>query len=82
MYLLIVDRDDGEKAREPVNPFEDGEMIQPLVWRFRNFRSLTRAAEIVTSGGGKVLAFVESDRIILSRSDARGVLSNFNDNRF
>ena len=79
MYLLIFDGKISGRDRV-VNYLErEAQRIQPSVWRFRDFRALSRAAELVSSTGGQVMAFMESDRILLIPSDVRRELSKFSE---
>jgi len=49
-------------------------MVQQSVWRFRDYGALLAAAERVLAADGKVLAFVESDRILIGAKDIRQFL--------
>ena len=80
MYLLIFDLDDGGPSKRQSldrHLSQKAQRVQSSIWRFRNFRELERAAGLVAEAGGQAMAFMESDRILLNRSDARKVLSKF-----
>ena len=80
MYLLIFDLDDGGSSKcQSLDRHlsRKAQRVQPSIWRFRNFRELERAAELVAEAGGQAMAFMESDRILLDRSEVRKVLSKF-----
>ena len=49
-------------------------MVQHSVWRFQDYRVLLAVAERVLAEGGKVLAFVESDRIPMGLKEVRQFL--------
>jgi len=75
-YLLIYDLDGRSNARRKMNRYlkRNAQLVQHSVWRFRDMAALQAAAERVLSAKGKVLAFVESDRIILTSREVRHLL--------
>ena len=78
-YLLIFDLKGRESAnRRRVNRYlnREARMIQQSVWEFKNLQSLMNAAELVSNAGGRALAFVKSDQILLCRRDITTCLSN------
>ena len=52
----------------------NAQMVQHSVWRFRDYMALLAVAERVLADGGKVLAFVESDRIPMDLKEVRQFL--------
>ena len=75
-YLLIYDLDSRSNARRKMNRYlrQNAQMVQHSVWRFRDFSALRAAAERVLAAKGKVMAFVESDRILLTPKEVRQFL--------
>lgn len=75
-YLLIYDLDSRSDARRKMNRYlrRNAQMVQHSVWRFRDLGALREAAERVLAAEGKVLAFVESDRIPLMLKEVRQFL--------
>jgi hypothetical protein len=75
-YLLIFDLDGRSNIRRKVNRYlqREARMVQHSVWRFQDIRALHRAAEFIFAAGGRALAFVESDRIFLARSEVKQFL--------
>jgi CRISPR/Cas system-associated endoribonuclease Cas2 len=76
-YLLILDLDGASGERRKVNRFlrRNAQVVQNSVWRFRSYGELLAAAERVTKAGGRVLAFLESDRIIIGPNEVREFLN-------
>ena len=52
----------------------NAQLVQHSVWRFQDLVALRAAAERVLTAKGKVLAFVESDRILLAPREVRRLL--------
>ncbi len=52
----------------------NAQMVQHSVWRFRDLTALRAAAERVLAAKGKVLAFIESDRILLTSGEVKHLL--------
>lgn len=77
-YLLIYDLDGQSSVRRRMNRYlqRNAKMVQHSVWRFQNYATLLAAAERVLAADGKVLAFVESDRILVEQKEVRQLLSN------
>ena len=75
-YLLIYDLDSRSNVRRRMNRYlkRNAQMLQHSVWRFRDLGALRAAAERVLAANGKVLAFVESDRIPLRAKEVRELL--------
>ena len=75
-YLLIYDLNGQSKARRKINRHlkRNAQLVQHSVWRFRDLGALREAAERVLAEEGKVLAFVESDRILLTSREVRYLL--------
>ena len=75
-YLLIYDLDSRSNVRRRMNRYlkRNAQMLQHSVWRFRDLGALRAAAERVLAANGKVLAFVESDRIPLRSKEVRELL--------
>jgi len=75
-YLLIYDLDGASGVRRKIHSYlrQNAEMVQHSVWRFRNYAVLLEAAEQVLAVDGKVLAFVDSDRILLDEKDVGKLL--------
>lgn len=76
VYLLIYDLDGQSKAKQSMNRYlkYNAQLVQHSVWRFRDLAALRAAAERVLTAKGKVLAFVESDRILLTSREVRRLL--------
>lgn len=72
-YLLIFDVRGNGAGRRRVNRYLEraARMIQHSVWEFEDFSSLARAARLVKSAGGKAIAFMGSDRLLLNTSELR-----------
>lgn len=75
-YLLIYDLDSRSNARRWMYCYlkRNAQMLQHSVWRFRDLGALRVAAERVLAANGKVLAFVESDRIPLRSKEVGELL--------
>lgn len=75
-YLLVYDLNGRSKARRRMNHYleRNAQLVQHSVWRFRDLAALRAAAERVLTAEGKVLAFVESDRILLTSREVRRLL--------
>ncbi len=52
----------------------NAQLVQNSVWRFQDLVALRAAAELVLTAKGKVLAFIESDRIILTSREVQRLL--------
>jgi CRISPR/Cas system-associated endoribonuclease Cas2 len=77
MYLLIFDLKGGSTAqRRRVNRFlvRTAHRVQQSAWEFDNMRALETAVKLVTEAGGRSIAFVKSDRLLLDMSEVRQVL--------
>lgn len=83
MYLLICDVGGRNSARQRVCRYlrRNAQMLQRSVWRFRDFSTLKEAAELVIAANGKVLAFVESDRIPIRSKEIGELLRGARDRR-
>jgi len=79
-YLLIYDLDGQSNARRKISRYleRNAQMVQHSVWRFRDFTTLNYAAKRVRAAGGKVLAFSESDRILLTLREIKQFLQSIN----
>jgi len=77
-YLLIFDLDGRSTIRRKVNRYlrREAWMVQHSVWKFQDIRALQKAAEFILAAGGRALAFVESDRIFLARSEVKRFLED------
>ena len=76
-YLLIFDLRGGSTARRRrVNRHLAGvaRRVQQSVWEFKDMRTLRGAAELVAEAGGRTIAFMKSDRLLLDVSQVRQVL--------
>ncbi|MDI6643138.1 MAG: CRISPR-associated endonuclease Cas2 [Candidatus Hodarchaeaceae archaeon] len=75
-YLLIYDLDGRSNGRRKINRYlnRNAQMVQHSVWRFQDLIALSYAAKQVRAAGGKVLAFSESDRILLTLREIRQFL--------
>lgn len=75
-YLLVYDLDGRSKARRRMNRYlkRNARLVQHSVWRFQDLAALRAAAERVLTAKGKVLAFIESDRILLTSREVRRLL--------
>ena len=75
-YLLVYDLDGRSKARQRMNRYlkRNAQLVQHSVWRFQDLAALRAAAERVLTVTGKVLAFIESDRILLRSREVRRLL--------
>lgn len=75
-YLLVYDLDGRSKARQRMNRYlkRNAQLVQHSVWRFQDLAALRAAAERVLTVKGKVLAFIESDRILLRSREVRRLL--------
>ena len=75
-YILIYDLDgsSAERRRMGRRLRRCAQMVQHSVWRFREYGALLDAAERVLAADGKVLAFVESDRILIRPKEVRQFL--------
>lgn len=77
MYLLIFDLKGGSTAqRRRVNRFlvRTAHRVQQSAWELDNMRALETAVKLVTEAGGRSIAFVKSDRLILDMSEVRQAL--------
>ncbi len=76
-YIFIFDLDGASEWRRRVNRYlrQNAELVQHSVWRFQNFGRMLHAAERVFAAGGKAMAFVESDRVLLRKKDVQQFLS-------
>ncbi len=75
-YLLIFDLKGNGAGRKRLSRHlrRAARRVQHSVWRFRDYGALRAAAECVLASGGKVLAFVESDRIPMDLKEVRQFL--------
>lgn len=76
-YLLIFDlRGGNTSSRRRVNKHlrRVARRVQQSVWEFREMRALRGAAELITSVGGRTIAFMKSDRLLLDVSEVRQTL--------
>ncbi len=75
-YLLVYDLDGRSDARRKMNHYLkcNAQLVQHSVWRFQDLAALLAAAECVLAAKGKVLAFIESDRILLTSGEVRHLL--------
>jgi hypothetical protein len=77
MYLLIFDLKGGNTAqRRRVNRYLVGtaRRVQQSAWEFDDMRALETAAKLVAEAGGRTIAFVKSDRLLLDMSEVRQAL--------
>jgi CRISPR/Cas system-associated endoribonuclease Cas2 len=73
-YLLIFDLGGGNTARRRrVNRYlaRTARRVQQSVWEFDDLRALEAAAKLVAEAGGRTIAFVKSDRLLLDVSEVR-----------
>jgi len=73
-YLLVFDLRGGSTAhRRRVNRYltRVARRAQQSVWEFRNMLALKTAAELVAAGGGRAIAFMKCDRLLLDMSQLR-----------
>jgi CRISPR/Cas system-associated endoribonuclease Cas2 len=85
MYLLIFDLKDGSTAqRRRVNRFLEStaRRVQQSVWEFVDMRALETAVKLVADAGGRSIAFVKSDRILLDMSQVRQALKEISNVRY
>ncbi len=77
-YLLIYDLDGRSRARRRLFRYlkRNAELVQHSVWRFSDLTALRRAAGLVMTARGKVLAFSEDDRILLAPTEVKRFLSS------
>jgi len=76
-YLLIFDLREGNTARRRrVNRYlaRTAHRIQQSAWEFHDMRALETAAKLVADAGGRTIAFVKSDRLLLDVSEVRQAL--------
>ncbi len=75
-YLLIYDLNGRSTARRKMNRYlkRNAQLVQHSVWRFRDLAALRAAVERVLAANGKVLAFIESDRILLTSGEVKHLL--------
>jgi hypothetical protein len=76
-YFLIFDLSGGNTAgRRRVNRHlaRVARRVQQSVWEFRDMRTLRGAAELIASVGGRTIAFIKSDRLLLNVSEVRQTL--------
>ncbi len=75
-YLLIYDLDGKSNERRKINRYleRNAQMVQHSVWKFRDYGALRAAVARVLAANGKVLAFVESDRILMQSKEIRQFL--------
>ena len=76
-YLLIFDlRGGNTPSRRRVNRhlMRVACRVQQSVWEFKDMRALRDAVELITSVGGRTIAFIKSDRLLLDVSEVRQVL--------
>jgi len=77
VYLLIFDLKGGNTAqRRRVNRYlvSTAHRVQQSAWEFNDMRTLETAAKLVAEAGGRTIAFVKSDRLLLDMSEVRHVL--------
>jgi len=77
VYLLIFDLKGGNTAqRRRVNRYlvSKARRIQQSAWEFNDMRALETAAKLVAEAGGRTIAFVKSDRLLLDMSEVRQAL--------
>lgn len=76
-YLLIFDLRGGNTAqRRRVNRHlaRTARRVQQSAWEFDDMRALETAAKLVAEAGGRTIAFVKSDRLLLEVSEVRQAL--------
>lgn len=77
VYVLIFDLKGGNTAqRRRVNRYlvSKARRIQQSAWEFNDMRALETAAKLVAEAGGRTIAFVKSDRLLLDMSEVRQAL--------
>jgi CRISPR/Cas system-associated endoribonuclease Cas2 len=77
VYLLIFDLKGGNTAqRRRVNRYlvSTARRVQQSAWEFNDMRTLETAAKLVAEAGGRTIAFVKSDRLLLDMSEVRQAL--------
>jgi len=77
MYLLIFDLKGGSTAqRRRVNRFlvKTARRVQQSAWEFDDMRALETTVKLVADAGGRSIAFVKSDRLLLDMSQVRQAL--------
>lgn len=78
-YLLIFDLKGGNTAdRRRVNRYlrKAARRVQQSVWEFKDLRALMGAARLISTVGGRAMAFVRGDALVLEMSEVRQVLSD------
>ncbi|MDI6819315.1 MAG: hypothetical protein QMC89_00155 [Candidatus Hodarchaeaceae archaeon] len=78
-YLLIFDLKGGNTAgRRRVNRYlrKAARRVQQSVWEFKDLRALMGAARLISAVGGRAMAFVRGDALVLEMSEVRQVLSD------
>jgi len=76
-YLLVFDLKGGNTARRRrVNRYlaRTARRIQQSAWEFDDLPALETAAKLVAGAGGRTIAFVKSDRLLLEVSEVRQTL--------
>lgn len=48
--------------------------VQQSVWELKDMRTLRGAAELIADAGGRTIAFMKSDRLLLNVSEVRQTL--------
>jgi hypothetical protein len=82
-YLLIFDLRGNGAGRRRVNRYLQRVACryQRSVWKFEDMHSLVRASGLVKDAGGKVMAFVESDQILLDKFEIKQHLESLKNGR-
>jgi len=73
-YLLVFDLKGGNTARRRrINRYlaRTAHKVQQSAWEFDDMRTLETAAKLVAGAGGRTIAFVKSDRLLLDVSEVR-----------
>jgi len=76
-YLLVFDLRGGNTARRRrVNRYlaRTAHRVQQSAWEFDDLPALETAAKLVAEAGGRTIAFVKSDRLLLDVSEVRQTL--------
>lgn len=78
-YLLIYDLNGRSTERGKISRYlrKHAEAVQRSVWRFKNYEKMSTAVEHILAMGGKVLVFIESDRIVFDAQEIRRFLEVF-----
>jgi len=79
VYVLIFDLKGGNTAqRRRVNRYlvSTARRVQQSAWEFNDMRALETAAKLVAEAGGRTIAFVKSDRLLLDMSEVRQALKD------